>query len=118
MAYLKIGNDDFSDYCQELQITYKPLYNSLTNAAGNAVIDFISSKRTIEATLRAMNDTEMAALLAAIANYSVSISFREPKTNALAANVDCFISDIVASYYTIQKNKVLYNSIKLVFEEL
>lgn len=118
MAYFKIGDKDFSNYCQELTIKYRPLYNSQTNAAGNTVVDMINTKRTIEVTFRPMNNTEMAELLNAVSQFDVSISYREPKTNVLVSNIGCLVDDVAAEYYTIQANKVLYNTTKLIFEEL
>ena len=118
MAFFKIGDKDFSNYCQELTIEYRPLYNSQTNAAGNTVVDMINTKRTIEVTFRPMNNTEMAELLNAVSQFDVSISYREPKTNVLVSNIDCLVDDVAAEYYTIQANKVLYNTTKLIFEEL
>jgi hypothetical protein len=48
MAYFKIGEIDFSPYVNSLKINKSANYNAQTNAAGNTVVDYINSKRTIE----------------------------------------------------------------------
>ena len=56
--------------------------------------------------------------MADIDAFNVSISYREPKTNALATNVNCIIPETAVEYYTIQINKVMYNALTLTFTEL
>ena len=94
MAYFKIGEKDFSHYVNSLKINKKSNYSAQTNAAGNTVVDYINSKRTIEVGIIPISDTEMKELLAAIAPFSVNISFRNPETNELAEDIVCIIPDI------------------------
>ena len=105
MAYFKIGDKDFSNYCQELTIKYRPLYNSQTNAAGNTVVDMINTKRTIEVTFRPMNNTEMAELLNAVSQFDVNISYREPKTNVLVLK---FLVYLVLWFFFDRRQKKIY----------
>lgn len=118
MAYFKIGNVDFSMYVSELKINKDYNYNAQTNAAGDTVVDYINSKREIKVRIITLDDTAMANLQTAIDAFNVSISFRNPKTNALEENVNCIIPSNGIEYYTIQANKVMYKEFELKFIEL
>ena len=118
MAYLTLNNTDFSSYVNELKVTNNHLYNSQTNAAGDTVVDYINKKRIIEVGIIPVNDTVMASLLNIIDNFNVRVAFRNPKTNELEENVNCIIPSNDISYYTIQVNKVMYQAMKLKFQEL
>lgn len=117
MAYFKIDGVDFSNYVNGLNISKSAIYNAQTNAAGNGVVDYINAKRTLEVGIIPLNDTVMAQLQTAIDAFNVSISFRNPKTNALE-EMNCIIPESGVEYYTIQANKVLYNAFTLTFTEL
>lgn len=118
MAYFKIGDTDYSNYVSDLKITKKVNYSSQTNAAGNTVADYINAKRTINVTIIPLNDTVMSALQTALDDFNVTISFRNPKTNALETGVQCIIPSHAAQYYTIQVNNVSYEKVSLTFIEL
>lgn len=117
MSYFKIDDVDFSMYVNELSVKKKAVYNSQTNAAGNSVVDYINSKRTIEVGIIPLDDAAMANLQRAIEAFSVSITYRDPQTNELNT-IDCIIPDNEIDYYTIQANKVMYNEVSLKFIEL
>ena len=118
MAYFKIDNVDYSMYVNELKVNKSSVYNAQTNAAGNTVVDYINSKREIEVGIIPLNDVAMQQLQTAIDAFNVSISFRNPKTNALEDGVNCIIPDNGIEYYTIQADKVMYNAFTLKFIEL
>ena len=118
MAYLKINGVDFSGICNKLNVTRNVTYNAQTNAAGGTVVDYVGAKRTIEVGIIALSDTDMLRVQQAISAFNVALSFRDPSTNTLAENVPCIIPSDKAEYYTIQKNKVLYNTFTLTFTEL
>lgn len=118
MAYFKIGNKDYSTIVNSLKITKSANYNAQTNAAGNTVVDLINHKRTIEVGIIPVSDSTMAPLLADLDAFNVSISFRNPQTNALEENVNCIIPGEEIEYYTIQVNNVSYKGITLKFQEL
>lgn len=118
MAYFKIGNNDYSGICRALRVGTTANYNAQTNAAGNTVVDYINEKRTISVGIIALDDAQMIKLQNDIAAFSVAISFRDPRTNALAENVACIIPSHNVDYYTIQENNVRYNAIELAFIEL
>lgn len=118
MAYFKINDIDFSKYVNSLKINKANVYNAQTNAAGDTVVDYINSKRTIEVGIIPLDAEAMAELQLAIDNFNVSISFRNPKTNVLEEGVNCIIPANGVEYYTIQANKVMYNTFTLTFTEL
>lgn len=118
MSYLKINDVDYSMYVNELKITSDAIYNAQTNAAGNTVVDYINAKRTIEVGIIPLDDRVMRELQTAIKGFSVSLSFRNPQTNALEENVSCIIPSSNVEYYSIQANKVMYNAFTLKFIEL
>lgn len=118
MSYLKINGVDYSMYVNALNIETDTIYNAQTNAAGNTVVDYINAKRTIEVGIIPLDDRVMRELQTAIAGFSVSLSFRNPQTNALEEDVSCIIPNSNVEYYSIQANKVMYNAFTLKFIEL
>ena len=118
MSYIKIGENDYSAYCNELNINRKVNYSAQTNAAGNTVVEYINSKREIEVGIIPLDDVMMIQLQKDIAAFSVALSFRNPATNTLEDGVTCIIPDDSVEYYTIQAGRVLYNAVKLKFIEL
>lgn len=118
MDYFVIDDIDFSMYVNELKINKETNYNAQTNAAGNTVVDYINSKRTIEVGIIPLNDDAMVSLLTAIDAFNVSISFLNPYTGLLEDKVNCIIPSANIEYYTIQVNKVMFKALKLKFIEL
>lgn len=118
MTYFKIGDKDFSMYVKALKIFSNPKYNSQTNAAGNTVIDYINTKRTIEVIFIPVDDKAMYEIRNAIKSFGVSISFLNPDTRALEENISCIAQDSGIDYYTIQSDKVMYKVFNVKFTEL
>ena len=118
MSYFKIGDIDLSQYINELKVERQVNYSAQTNAAGNTVVDMINAKRTIEVGIIPLDGAAMVAIQNAINAFNVSISFRNPATNALEENVNCIIPSNGVDYYTIQADKVLYKAFSLQFIEL
>ena len=118
MAFFMIGSLDFSHVVNELKVTKAANYNAQTNAAGNTVVDYINTKRTIEVGIIPLDDAAMAALMGAVDAFDVSISYRDPKTNALVSGVHCIAPEVEAEYFTIQAGRVLYKAFTLEFIEL
>lgn len=117
MAYFKIGDTDFSHLVRSLNVAKEHNYNAQTNAAGNTVVDYINTKRNIEVGFIYMDDSDMAALQAAVDSFEVTITYRDPKTNALEV-ASCIAPKIEADYYTIQADRVLYSEFAVEFTEL
>lgn len=118
MAYFKIDNTDYSSYVSGLKISSNANYTAQQNANSDMVVDYINTKRTIEVEIIPLDETKMASLLTAINNFSVNISFRNPRTNALETGVSCIIASHTEDYYTIQNTKVMYKKFNLKFTEL
>lgn len=118
MAYFKIGNNDYSALCNKLDVQTAVNYNAQTNAAGGTVVDYVGAKRTISVGIISLNDTDMLRLQRDISAFSVSLSFRDPRTNMLAENVACIIPSYNAEYHTIQVGNVRYKEMSLTFTEL
>lgn len=118
MRYFKIGNYDFSDYVNKLEIKDKANYTAQTNAAGDTVVDYINRKRQITVGIIPLNAEIMEDLLTEIAYFNVEISFLNPKTRKLEERVNCIIPDSAVSYYTIRADKTSFNAVTLTFTEL
>lgn len=118
MAYLKINNIDYSMYVNSLKIDSSANYTSQTNAAGNTVVDYINSKRTIEIGIIPLDSATMVSLQSALGAFSVALSFRNPTSGELEENVSCIIPSNGVEYYTIQSDKVMYKAFTIKFVEL
>lgn len=117
MEYLKINGADFSHIVKALKVSNTANYNSQTNAAGNMIVDFINKKRVVEVGFIPLTDETMKQLLAAIEPFNITLSFRNPLSGELE-EINCIIPSNDVDYYTIQIDKVMYNSIDLKFVEL
>jgi hypothetical protein len=113
-----INNNDYSMYVKSLKVKNITNYNSQTNAAGNTVVDKINVKRQIEVGIIPLSATATQTLLTDLSGFNVTLSFLNPYTNAIEANVNCIIPDTDISYYTIQANNVRVNEFSLTFTEL
>lgn len=118
MAYFKINNTDFSQYVNKLKIKQKAVYKSLTNAAGNTVVDYVNTKREIEVGIIPLNAAALKNLLDAISGFSVTISFLNPHNNTLENGVNAIIPESNIEYYTIQADNVSVKTFTLKFIEL
>lgn len=118
MAYFKIGSNDYSAYTNALIINTNKVYNADNNAAGDTVVDLLTTKREIEVGIIPLNAEIMKQLLEDIDAFNVSISFLNPKTGALETDVNCIIPTSGVEYYTIQVKKIKYKAFTLKFIEL
>jgi hypothetical protein len=118
MAYFKINGVDFSGYVSSLKVKKKNNFNSQTNAAGNTVVDYINSKRTIDVGFIALDSSVMPQIQQELNKFSVTLSFIEPTTGGLIEGISCIIPDTDIEFYTIQANKTMYKGFNLTFEEL
>lgn len=117
MAYFLINGKDFSHVVSGLAVTKTANYSAQINANGNTVVDYINSKRTIEATFIPMLAEPLADLLDSLADFGANITFLNPHTNAVETAF-CIVPDSAIDYYTIQANKVMANPFTLSFTEL
>lgn len=113
----KIGNTNFSDLVSGLKVGYETLVSDSSgrNANGDTVIDIINTKRKVYVTLRHTTTTEMKNFLAAVEDYTVNISFLDPKTNALTT-IKTYIGTPEPEYYNVSKS--IYKPMNLNFIEL
>lgn len=118
MAYFKVNDIDFSNYVSSLKITKSNNYNAQTNAAGNTVIDYINTKRTIEVGFIALDGAVMPQIQQEIDKFSVTLSFIDNATGGLIEGVKCVIPNSEIEFYNIQINKVMYKAFTLTFTEL
>lgn len=118
MAYFKIGNNDYSDYVNELKVESNVTYRAQTNAAGNTVVDNANTKRTIEVGIIPLSADVMKSLQTDVEKFQVSLSFLNPNTNVLEEDILCIIPTNMVEYYTIQANKVSFKAFSLTFTEL
>ena len=118
MSFFKINGVDYSDCVTALKIGKKHNFKSMVNAAGNTLVKPLNVKRTIEAGFIPLNSEKMAQLQKSIKNLTVTISYRDPETNALVEGVKCMLSAHLVEYYTIQVGKVSYKPFSLQFIEL
>jgi hypothetical protein len=117
--YFKINNIDFSNVVSSLKVGYETLVSDQSgrNANGDMTIDVLKTKRKVYVEFRHMTDKEMLPLLAAMNDYVVTVSYRDPKTNGLNS-ITGYTGTPEPDYYTIQPNVVIYKPMNLNFIEL
>lgn len=117
MAIFKINNTDFSSLIAGLKVGYETLVssNSGRNANGDTVIDVINMKRKVYIELRHTTFVEMQAFLAAIADYTVTIQYLDPRDNTLQEAVT-YIGTPEPEYYNV--SKTIFKPMALNFIEL
>lgn len=116
--YFKINNVDYSDLVSGMKVGYETLVSDQSgrNAAGDTVIDIINRKIKLYITFRHTTNSEMKSLLAAIADYVVSVQFLDPKTQTLST-IQAYTGTPEPEYYTIS-DKTIYKPMSLNFIEL
>lgn len=117
MEYFKINGTDLSKYVSGLRINKSATYTSQTNAAGNTVIDYINTKRTIEVSIIALDDAAMKAIQPILDAFSLTIEYRDTTTGELAT-VNAILPINEIEYYTIRNDKVMFKAFNLTFTEL
>lgn len=116
--YFMINGHDYSSCVNMLKVARQHNYKQMTTAAGNTLVKYINSKRVIEVGIIPLDSETMANFLKDINLFNVTISYRNPETNALEENINCIIPDNIIEYYTIQSNKVMYKAFTLTIQEL
>lgn len=116
--FLKINGNDYSMYVNKLQVGTEHFYQQKSSAGGADRITYKYKRRIIEVGIIPLDDAAMANLLADIDGFRVSVSFRDPLTNALVENMDAIIPNNIVEYYTIQVGKVMYKALSLSLHEV
>lgn len=117
MTYFKINNVDFSQCVNKLTIQTNHVYNARTNASGDKTVKYINTKHIITVGIIALTEADNAALVSAINQFRVTVSYRDPETKVLK-EAECIIPKNNIEYYTIQADKVMTKAYTLAFEEL
>lgn len=117
--YLKIDNKDFSHLVSSLKVGYEVLVSdeSGRNANGDTVLDIVNRKRKVYVGLRYTTAAEMQEFLAAVESFVVTVSFLDPKSQALTS-MTAYIGTPNPEYYTIQPGHVLCKPLSLNFIEV
>lgn len=118
MTYFKINGHDYSMYVSSLKVGKAAIYKSAINAAGNTVVKHLNTKRTFTVGIIPLDSTAMASLQRDVNDFQVTVSYRDPETNALIEGVRCYIPVNDVEYYTIQAGNVKYNKYLLTIIEL
>lgn len=118
MTYFKIGDTDFSMYVNKLTVATDHKYTARTTRDGNTMVKYINTKRLFEVGIIPLDSEAMSALMAAIKQFNVSISFLNPETNELEENVNCIIPNNLVEYYTVQAGNVKFKAFSLDIMEL
>lgn len=117
MAYFRINGTDLSMYVSGLKVSKAANYTAKTNAAGNKVVDYINTKRTLEVSIIALDDSVMKTIQPLLDAFNITIEYRDTATGELAAFAAILPSNDI-EYYTIQSNRVMYKAFKLIITEL
>ena len=117
MEYFKIAGFDLSKYVSGLKISKTANYTSQTNAAGNSVVDYINTKRTIDVSIIALDDSVMRIIQTLLDTFNISIEYRDT-TTGLLTTVNVIIPTNDIEYYTIRADKVMYKAFNITFTEL
>lgn len=118
MEYFKINGHDYSKYVNELDVNTQHIYNGGTKTNGQdwAVLKY--TRRVLTVGIIPLDEDIMAQLLADLALFSVNVSFRDPKTNALAENVKCIIPTYTTSYYNLAGQGKMYKGFMITVKQL
>ena len=116
---LSINGTDVSNLVKGLKVGYETLVSedSGRNANGDTVLDIINRKKKLYVTFRPMSGAEMSTLLGAIADYVVTVSYRDAKTNA-SGTITCYHGTPEPEYYWVHGSQTLYKAFTFNFIEL
>ena len=119
MAYLKIGDTDFSGIVSGLKLGYQVLLSDASgrNARGDNYVDIVNRKQKLTVTVRQTTQAEMAGLLAAIQPYVVNVSYLDGETQAIKA-MQAYVSTAEPEYYRIINGKTMFKPLTLSFVEM
>lgn len=117
MEYFYITNWDVSKYVSGLKVSKAANYSAQTNAAGNTVVDYINTKRTIEVSFILFDDAFMLALQTRLNKFNFDIKYRNPDTREIET-VNVILPNQEIEYHTIRADKIQYKAFTLTFVEL
>lgn len=111
-----------TDYTSQLETNYAVEYiqqtkNVKTNAMGDTTFAIIHPKYKIYATFLPSSEAARAALMAAIDDYVVSVTFRSPVTGSLLTKT-CYCSCDKNTYKLLNDGASLLDSVEIRFVEM
>ena len=116
--YFKINGNDYSMYVNKLQVGTEHNYKMETSAGGADRVTHKYSRKILEVGIIPLDGEAMARLLSDVNQFRVTISFRDPRTNAMVEDMPCIIPRHLIDYYTIQADKVMYQAFSLTIREI
>lgn len=116
--YFKINGTDYSRYVNKLTVATEHFYKSMETAAGNTLVKYINTKRSLEVGIIPLNGDAMTQFMQDINDFQVTVSFRDPVTNEVTENINCIIPQHLVEYYTIQAGNVQFKAFSLQIREL
>ena len=119
MAYLKIGDTDFSSLVSGLKLSYQVLLSDTSgrNARGDNYVDIINRKQKLTVTVRQTTQAEMASLLNAIHPYVVSVSYLDGETQAMKT-IQAYATAAEPEYYRIIDGKTMFRPLTISLIEM
>lgn len=118
MEYFKINGHDYSKYVYQLGVETQHIYNGGTKASGRDWAVLRYTRRVLTVGIIPLDADIMEQLQHDLAKFSVNVSFRDPKTNALAENVKCIIPSYQNDYYNLAGQGKMYKGFVLTVKEL
>ena len=121
MAYFKINGTDYSKYVNKLLVDVKHKYTARENASGNLMVKYITKKHNVQVGIIPLDADALKSLTAELgqggANFTKSITFLNPETNALET-INCIIPIHTIEYYTIRAGNTMAKAFSFTCEEL
>ena len=117
MEILRINNVDVSGLVSGLKVGYETLVSETSgrNANGDTVLDVINMKRKLYVTLRHTTFAEMQTFLGAISNFTVSVSYLDPRDNTMHT-MSAYTGTPEPEYFNV--SKTIFKPLNLNFIEL
>lgn len=116
MTYLKINGHDYSQYVNKLIVGTTHKYTARENASGNLLVKHITQKKNIQVGIIPLDATALSNLMQDLDAFEVTVSYLEPKTNALTT-INCIIPVHSVEYYTIRAGNVSTKAFTFTCEE-
>lgn len=116
--YFKINGNDYSMYVNKLQVGTEHNYEMRTSAGGADRVTYKYNRKILEVGIIPLDSEAMARLLSDVNQFRVTVSFRDPITNAMVEDMPCIIPSNLVDYYTIQAGNVTYKAFSLSIREI
>lgn len=117
--YFRINNKDFSYLVGGMKVGYETLVadGSGRNANGDTVLDIINHKYKLYMKFVPMGESDMQALLNAIQDYVVNVTFYDPRTNS-NKTITCYTGTPEPDVYSFSGKGRIYKEFNFNFIEM